>query len=383
MSKPTSLGVQQPTLFGFEVENKDFLDQQLITYIGNKRALLQPINSIILDIRQRLGNQKIRSADLFSGSGGVARVLKQHSKLVVANDLETYSEIINTCFLSNEAEVPMGKVKEAVDRLNARADAGRLEDGFIREMYAPRNEENISREDRVFYTIENARRLDSFAQWIAKEDTAIKPYLLGPLMSKASKHTNTAGIFKGFYKNKDTKAGAYGGKAGNALSRILGQIRLESPVFSNFNSDSLVLRGDAVRVSRELPELDLAYLDPPYNQHPYGANYFMLNYLHHYQKPEEVSLVSGIPKDWNRSDFNVKAKALKSLRDTVEPLNAKFVLISFNEEGFISPNDMRTFLKSLGKLSEMSIQHNTFRGSRNLHIRSAKVTENLFLLERG
>jgi len=167
------------------------------------------------------------------------------------------------------------------------------------------------------------------------------------------------------------------------LLRILGQIRMEVPILSNFDSEVAIFQEDAADVVGKLPELDLVYLDPPYNQHPYGANYYMLNYLHDYVPPKEYSKVSGIPTDWNRSDFNVKSKALNSLKNTVEPLNAKFVLISFNDEGFISPEEMRTFLVSLGKLSEVAIEYNTFRGSRNLHTRSDKVTEHLFLLERG
>jgi adenine-specific DNA-methyltransferase len=383
MSKSTAPDSNQPSLFEIHEENQDFLSQQLITYIGNKRLLLPSIDSILLEVREKFFDRKIRTADLFSGSGVVARLLKQHSSLVIANDLETYSRIINSCFLSNKSEVPLEKIQKVVDRLNAKADAGGFEDGFIREMYAPKDESNITESDRVFYTIDNARRLDSFAQWISREDPAIQPYLLAPLMSKASKHTNTAGIFKGFYKNTDTKVGAFGGKGGNALLRILGQIRLEVPVLSNFDSKTLVLQGDAAKVSAELPEVDLVYLDPPYNQHPYGANYYMLNYLHDYRQPSEVSRVSGIPVDWNRSDFNVKSKALESLRATVLPLKARFILISFNDEGFISPGEMRDFLSSQGKLTEIAIEYNTFRGSRNLHSRSDKVFEHLFLLERG
>jgi adenine-specific DNA-methyltransferase len=383
MSGKSGKTSQQPSLFDEHIENPDFLTGQLITYIGNKRTLLPSINKIVEEIKTRLGVDQLRTGDLFAGSGAVARLLKQHSSLVVANDLEGYSRIINECFLSNASEVPLDRVSEVVNRLNARADAGDFEPGFIREMYAPKDEENISEADRVFYTIDNARRLDSFTQWIHQEDEDLRRYLLAPLMSKASVHTNTAGVFKGFYKDTDTKKGSFGGKGKNALIRILGQIRLEVPVLSNFESQSLVFQDDAAEVVTKLPELDLVYLDPPYNQHPYGANYYMLNYLHEYVPPEEFSKVSGIPTDWNRSDFNVKSKALASLKKTVEPLNAKFVLISFNDEGFISPEEMRSFLLSLGKLTEVAIEYNTYRGSRNLHTRSDKVTEHLFLLERG
>ena len=59
---------------------------------------------------------------------------------------------------------------------------------------------------------------------------------------------------------------------------------------------------------------DLAYFDPPYNQHPYGSNYFMLNLVSSYERPnvEKISRVSGIPKDWNRSVFNKKRFAKES-----------------------------------------------------------------------
>lgn len=383
MNKKSTKSAYQPGLFDYLYENPDYLSQQLITYIGNKRSLLPSIDKIVSEIKGSLGVEKLRTADLFAGSGAVARLLKQHSSLVVTNDIEGYSRIVNECYLSNARDVPLDAVEEAVNRLNARADSGDYEPGFIREMYAPKDEENISEDDRVFYTIENARRLDSFAQWIKAEDESIQPFLLAPLMSKASVHTNTAGVFKGFYKDTDTKRGAFGGKGRNALLRILGQIRLEVPVLSNFESAHNAFQEDAATLAPSLPELDLVYLDPPYNQHPYGANYFMLNYLHDYQPPREVSRVSGIPPDWKRSNFNVKSKAMQSLKDSVEPLNATYVLISFNDEGFISPEEMREFLTSIGSLSEVAIEYNTYRGSRNLHKRSDKVTEHLFLLQRG
>jgi len=369
-------------LFDEGEENPSYLTSQLITYIGNKRSLLPVIDEILWGVRDRLGDKKLRTVDLFSGSGVVARLLKKHSSLVVANDLESYSRIINQCFLTNRKDMP-ATLASAVERLNARADSGGFTPGFIREMYSPRDENNIEPHERVFYTVDNALRLDSFAQWIALEDEELRPYLLAPLMSKASVHTNTAGVFKGFYKDPETKTGTFGGKGKNALSRILGQIRLEVPILSNFDSELLVLQEDAATVGRLLPECDFVYLDPPYNQHPYGANYFMLNYLHNYVRPASFSEVSGIPTNWNRSDFNVRTKSLNSLRETVGNLNAKFMLISFNDEGFIAPDDMRDMLKSMGRLSEVSKSYNTFRGSRNLHSRSDKVTEHLFLLERA
>ncbi|MBQ0038969.1 MAG: DNA adenine methylase, partial [Treponema sp.] len=72
-------------------ENNDFLTTQIITYIGNKRILIGHIQKEIELIKEKLNKKKLVCADLFSGSGIVARMLKQHSSLVIANDLENYS----------------------------------------------------------------------------------------------------------------------------------------------------------------------------------------------------------------------------------------------------------------------------------------------------
>ena len=66
----------------------------------------------------------------------------------------------------------------------------------------------------------------------------------------------------------------------------------------------------------------------------------------------------------------------------MERTDAKFIVLSYNDEGFINIEDMRSTLSTFGKLTEVQIAHATFRGSRNLRNRSLAVTEHLFLLER-
>ena len=129
---------------------------------------------------------------------------------------------------------------------------------------------------------------------------------------------------------------------------------------------------------------DLAYFDPPYNQHPYGSNYFMLNLVASYQRPdtEKISRVSGIPKDWNRSVFNKKRFAKESFSKLVKDVRAKFLLISFNSEGFISKDEMIALLEDVGSVQVLESSYNTFRGSRNLENRSIHVKEYLFLVKK-
>lgn len=68
----------------------DYLKDQLITYLGNKRSLIPNIEDVVLKIKNELKSETFTSVDLFSGSGVVARMLKVHSDLIIANDLELY-----------------------------------------------------------------------------------------------------------------------------------------------------------------------------------------------------------------------------------------------------------------------------------------------------
>jgi adenine-specific DNA-methyltransferase len=362
-------------------EDPRFLKEQLVTYIGNKRSLLPTIREAISQVADALG-RKPRALDAFSGSGVVSRLLKSQASHVISNDLEAYARVLGDCYLSNRDEVAWGRLGAAIDSLNAEVAAAGSLGGFIERLYAPADDDRIQPGERVFYTRDNARRLDHFAQRISEQDADLVPYLLGPLLSAASVHANTAGVFKGFYKDRETGIGRFGGKGEDALSRIKGTIELRPPVLSRCRSTYEILQVDANELPDLVDEVDLAYLDPPYNQHPYGSNYFMLNLLVDYREPREVSRVSGIPTDWRRSGYNVKKENELLLRDLVGRLPARFLLISFNDEGYVSPQSMNGFLQEVGSVKEFRTVYNTYRGSRNLRERSLHVTEHLYLVDR-
>ncbi len=364
-------------------EDPAYLREQVITCIGNKRALLPVIGAAVERVGKRLGRKKLRILDLFSGSGIVARFFKRHADRLVANDLELYSAVANSCHLSNAATVPHARLAQALAHIGNALKHPRP--GFFCELYAPEDDTRIRPGERVFYSRENALILDTARAAIEEVDEDLRVFLLAPLLAEASVHANTAGVFKGFYKGRDG-VGRFGGEGGHALQRIMGRIEPRLPVFSRFTCESRVVRGDAGALSARLrdegAEFDLAYLDPPYNQHPYGSNYFMLNLLAENRRPERVSKVSGIPDDWNRSAFNRKREAREALFSLVAGLPARFILISYNSEGFVSHNEFTGFLRSLGKLELVETPYNAFRASRNLSERAMHVVEFLYLLEK-
>lgn len=362
-------------------EDEAYLSTQLITYLGNKRSLLGFIGQGLERVKARLGRQKLSAFDVFSGSGIVSRYLKGHASLLVSNDIEKYAETVNRCYLANRSELDIPRLEGIHRELAARLDSGPLPRGIIAELYAPADDTDIKPGERVFYTTRNARYLDGAIALIRELPPADRPFFLGPLLSEASVHANTSGVFKGFHKGRGV--GKFGGRKGDALSRITGDIVLPFPVLSRFECETEILRGDANGIAPSVREVDLAYLDPPYNQHPYGSNYFMLNLLADYRRPEAISRVSGIPADWARSRYNKAAEAAAAMRGLAENLKARFLLVSYNSEGFIQRREMEAILGSVGRVEVMETRYNAFRGSRNLGGRGLHVKEFLYLVEKG
>ncbi len=367
----------------FPCENEDYLTKQIITYIGNKRSLLGFIEQGVYLAQKRLGKKKLRIFDVFSGSGIVARHFKRHASLLIANDLEEYAALINRCYLSNTGDINMKRLSDMHRWLTGAIHAGPPERGVITKLYAPENDDDIQEHERVFYTRRNAQYIDTARLLIERIEEPYRKFFLAPLLSEASVHANTSGVFKGFYKDKNTGVGQFGGSNRDALSRIKGNITLPFPVFSNFNCETIVYNGSANNVVKTAPDVDIAYLDPPYNQHPYGSNYFMLNVILDNKQPEYLSRVSGIPANWNRSPYNKKKQAALALADLIGSVKAKFVMISFNSEGFIPLKDMLALLERFGTLEVLETRYNTFRGSRNLSARDIHVKEYLYLLEKN
>ena len=361
------------------VENPEYLTTQLITYIGNKRSLLDFISGAVGEVKKRLGREMLDIADVFSGSGAVARFFKQSARSLYVNDFERYAGTLSRCYLLDAPDAahlwPVYQ-KLLLDINN------NLRRGFIAEMYAPEDDENIRAGERCFFTQRNARYIDTARQLIQELPSDIRHFFIAPLLTEVSVKSNTSGVFKGFYKNSRTGLGQFGGNGRDALSRITSDIELPFPVFSRFSCPTHIYCEDANGLSEHLPTVDLAYLDPPYNQHPYGSNYFMLNLVNDYNKPVEVSRISGIPTDWKRSAYNKPRTAFNALSRLCHNLDARFLLISFNSEGFITKEQMLSMLSSLGTTEIIEKKYNTFRGSRNLLERDIHVNEYLFLVDK-
>jgi adenine-specific DNA-methyltransferase len=346
----------------------DFVFSQLIPYIGNKRKLLGLIGRALDAIPVDPSHSTF--LDAFSGSSVVARFAKQRGFAVTANDWEPYAHALAQCFVEiNQPPTYFGNrsYQSVLDELNALPPLV----GWIANHLCPADDlhYDIARE-RMFYMRKNGMRLDAIRERIAAWDAGgeLDPLqraaLLGPLLYQACWLSNTSGVFKGFHNG-------WGGQTGTALYRIQADLHLEPAIFHNNHRQNYATRQDAANLGapsvdsdgwgtganithtskgeQQSQPFDIAYLDPPYNQHPYGSNYHVLNTLTLWDKPKLAPHITGrgdksaIRRDWRterRSAYNHLSQATDAYRQLVANLNARFLLTSYSTDGFIPLREM-------------------------------------------
>lgn len=175
-------------------------------YICNNRKLLNEINNEVILIKETLNKEKVSTADLFSGSGIVARLLKQHSTDLYANDLEEYSYIINDCYLTNSIDFNEEKYNHYYLLISNELKSNLIE-GIITKEYAPNDDNNIQEGERVFYTNQNAKIIDTIRNAIDKhvDDENIKSSSLPLFYMKQACMSIHLEYLKDFIKVKKLK----------------------------------------------------------------------------------------------------------------------------------------------------------------------------------
>ena len=324
-------------------DTDDYVFSQLIPYIGNKRKLLDIIHQAI-DMTGVDGGSFV---DLFSGSTVVARFAKKLGFRVLSNDWEPYSEQIAIGTIVNNKVPPFDKLGGCENVFKILNDVKPIE-GYITNHLCPEDDENLNHElDRLFFMRKNGMKIDAMRELISSwvEDEKITSEEFGYLMSSfvysVSYVSNTSGVFKGFHRG-------WGGSNGTAQYRICSDIELRPAIIFDNGKNNISTREDAGKLVLELTNIlgeipDIIYLDPPYNQHPYGSNYHVLNTVTLWDKPNFPKKItrgtkSAIRLDWRterRSAYNSQRKASQEFQELIDNITAKFILTSYSTEGNI------------------------------------------------
>ena len=380
-----------------------YLSRQIIPYIGNKRRLLPQIHRAVLHVFP--GGIRGKSfLDPFAGSGVVSRFAKYLGFEVFSNDWELYSYLSCFAFLKiNLTDLEYmyaewGGMDGMLEHMNSLPPVA-SEHEFIARYYSPKNDAQADyRRERLFYTRENGCTIDKIRNEIerlypfpmtpppvdgaypvctstndAETEHGLpdrgayreKALLLALLIHGAATHTNTSGVFKAYHKG-------FGGFSGDALGRIMKPIVLRRPPLWDSNQPQHVFMLDAVLLPKHLgkQEFDIAYLDPPYNQHQYGSNYHLLNTIALWDGlspgDRETGGKAGIRRDWvlTRSDYCYRDRAFEAFNALLGNLKARHIFISYSTEGIVPFDDLMKLCASCGKVKLFTDEYVKYRGGR-------------------
>lgn len=376
-----------------------YLTEQLIAYIGNKRKLLPLVFRAIEKTGVALEGAKF--FDVFAGSGAVSRLAKSLGCEVFSNDWEYYSYILNSAYVKiDKDEIPRlfdseQKLARIIETINNLPDPSESEQ-YIARYYAPKSFDNDAADfktERLFYTKRNAFAIDKIRNHIERAypksaspiEQKKRELLLAELLYEAATHTNTSGVFKAFHKG-------FGGYSKDALARITSPIRLRFPVLASSPFPVHVYNEDANALVKKIGGIDIAYVDPPYNQHQYGSNYHLLNTIalwdcipHPLDLNEKGELAekAGIRRDWSRtrSDYCYKEKAERAFADLLSNIDAKYILISYSTDGIIPFEAMRAMCMERGKVSIVTGEYTTYPGGKQSNARHNANIEFVFCID--
>jgi adenine-specific DNA-methyltransferase len=115
----------------------------------------------------------------------------------------------------------------------------------------------------------------------------------------------------------------------------------------------------------ETIEAEVAYLDPPYNQHKYLGNYHIWESLVRGDTPEVYGIAcKRVDCRTRGSAFNAKPAARAALQDTLRRLRVRHVIVSFSDEGYIARADLEAMLWERGEVLVVERDHARHVGAR-------------------
>lgn len=308
----------------------------MIKYIGSKRVLLP----VIVDaVGRAIGRSAGTVLDVFSGTSRVGHALKRAGYRVIANDHNAYASTLARCYVQADAE----DVRDHAEMLVREFNTLRGEPGYFTEVFCER-----SRYVQPF----NGTRIDAIREAIALKglEPELEAVMLTSLMEAADRVDSTTGLQMAYLKG-------WSPRSFNAL-----ELRVPDVLERAASGKGLAIEADALDAVRR-EEVDVAYIDPPYNQHSYLGNYHVWESLVRWDKPEVYGVAcKRVDVKQRRSVYNSRPRCAAALRELLVAVRARVVVLSFNDEGFLTRSEIETMLGGLwGGLSAVTTIENGFR----------------------
>ena len=303
----------------------------MIKYLGSKRLLLPRLVSALTAGGAR------SALDLFSGTSRVGHALKRQGLRVHANDHNAYAHTLARCYVAADAR----RWRAPAERLLAELDALPGEAGWFTDTYCVRSR---------YLKPENGARVEAIRSRIAA--LALEPELeaiaLTSLVEAADRVDSTVGVQMAYLKQWAARAHQ--------------PLRLRLPELVDGEGSASCL--DAFEAAGRF-EADVAYLDPPYNQHSYLGNYHVWETLVRWDAPEVYGIACKRTDVRERgSAFNRRTSFVEAFTAVLACVRARRIVVSFNDEGFLALPQLRELLARRGEVSELSVDHPRYIGHR-------------------
>ena len=304
----------------------------MIKYIGSKRVLVPTIVAAIASL------PGVRSVlDLFSGTSRVGHALKQRGYHVHANDHLAYAATLARCYVAADAQAISYDARSLIADL-ARA---RPIDGYVTEVFCQQSR---------YFRPANGRRIDGIREAIERldPDPTLRAIALTSLMEAADRVDSTTGVQMAYLKKW--------------APRAYNDLQLRVPHL--LPGPGAASQHDALKAATEV-EADVAYVDPPYNQHSYMGNYHVWETLVRWDKPEHYGVAcKRIECRSYKSSFNRKREIKDAMRAILDALRARFIVVSFNNEGYLDREELETMLRERGHVRTVVVDHRRYVGAR-------------------
>jgi adenine-specific DNA-methyltransferase len=306
----------------------------VIKYLGSKRRLVPVLGRLL----SRAGART--ALDLFTGTTRVAQEFKRRGAEVWAVDTARYSEVFARCYVATDAAA-MGEA--SLRAAIAELDALPGHEGYVTQTFCRRSR---------YFRPKNGRRIDAIRDAIADRyaGSPLEPILLTSLLEAADRVDSTTGVQMAYLKG-------WAPRSAN---------RLELRVPALFPGPGHAIRADAAEAVSWLPEVDLAYVDPPYNQHRYFTNYHVWETLVAWDAPETygVACKRTDARDLaTRSRFNAKAEIAEALAEVIAGIRARVLLLSFSNEGWIRLADLVEMASARGHVRVLAFDSKRYVGA--------------------
>jgi len=309
----------------------------MIKYIGSKRGMLGPLTGAVGALLPDGG----RVCDLFSGSARVGRELKAMGFQVWSNDHNAYAHTLALAMVQADRERWLDRAEAVLAELRTVTPQA----GWFTAAYC---------EQARFFHPDNGARIDAMRERIeAMElEPELKAVVLVALMQAADRVDSTAGVQMAYMKQW--------------APRALKPLELRSPDLlpGVAAGPCRATRADAVEIAPQV-EADLVYLDPPYNQHSYLSNYHVWESLTLWDKPETYGVANKrIDCRTRKSPFNSRPGIGPALASVIGALKAPNLIVSFNDEGYLSRDELVAMLSARGPVRVMEIPRPRYVGAR-------------------